>query len=199
VPAYDLLEIMEEEHGSTPLELPDPRPTPVLSPVEGCECSSGLRTVEKDDYEHDDEPSEATVLHPDDWTEGSEYVREYQETDKRTFHKPGDHDCVAIDRNQWMDYDHFYIQLVEDPYVTPSDVSSQVRIVLPATYAAGCSDLDSCDMHGGAGDTTTPSEDPWFCVRPAPGKCADSNDGSYVVTVRAHLPMPEPPPPPPTP
>jgi hypothetical protein len=51
----------------------------------------------------DDEPSEALLLHPNDWTEGSEYVREYQENDKRTFHKPGDRDCVAIDRNQWMD------------------------------------------------------------------------------------------------
>jgi len=143
-------------------------------------------------------PPTPTPLYPNDWTEISEYVREYQETDKHTFHKPGDRDCVAIDRNQWMDYDYFYIQLVQDPYVTPSDVSFQARIVLPATYSAGCSSFGSCDMHGGAGETTTPAEDPWFCVRPAPGKCANFNDGSYVVAIQAYLPMP-PPPPPPTP
>jgi hypothetical protein len=154
--------------------------------------------VEKDSYEDDDEPSEALILYPDNWTQTSEYVREYQEIDKRTFHKPGDRDCVAIDRNQWMDYDHFHIQLVQDPY-TSSGVSSQVKIELLTSYSAGCSDFASCDMHGGAGDTTMPSEDPWFCVRPAPGKCADFDDGSYIVAIQAHLPMPPPPPPPPTP
>jgi hypothetical protein len=42
---------------------------------------------------------------------------------------------------------------------------------------------------------TTPSEDPSFCVYPLPSKCADFDDGSYIVTIQAHLPMPEPPPP----
>jgi hypothetical protein len=98
-----------------------------------------------------------------------------------------------------MDYDYFYIQFVQDLCVTPSDVTSQARIVLPATYAAGCGGFGSCDMHGGAGDITMPSEAPWFCVRPAPSKCADLDDGSYVVAIQAHLPLPEPPPPPPTP
>jgi len=73
-------------------------------------------------------------------------------------------------------------------------VSSQVKIELLASYSADCSGFDSCDMHGGAGDATTPSEAPWFCVRPAPGKCADFDDGSYIVTVQGHLPMPPPPP-----
>jgi hypothetical protein len=76
-------------------------------------------------------------------------------------------------------------------------VSSQVKIELLASYSAGCSGFDSCDMHGGVGDTTPPSEAPWFCVRPAPSKCADFDDGSYVVVIQGHLPMP--PPPPPTP
>jgi hypothetical protein len=92
----------------------------------------------------------------------------------------------------------FHIELIQDPYVTPSDVSSQARIVLPATCAAGCSGFGSCDMHGGAGETTTPAEDPWFRVRPAPSKCANLDDGSYIVTIQGYLPEP-PPPPPPTP
>jgi hypothetical protein len=78
-------------------------------------------------------------------------------------------------------------------------VLSQVKIELLASYSAGCSGFDSCAMHGGAGETTTPAEDPWFCVRPAPSKCADVDDGSYIVTIQGHLPMPTPPPPPPTP
>jgi len=202
VPVYDILEVMDEidlvESGDIP-DVPDPRPTCELPCPPGCECSSGLRMVEKDDYEDDDEPSEATVLHPDDWTEGSEYVREYQETDKHTFHRTGDRDCMAINRQQWMNYDHFDIQVIQDPYVSASIVTSQARIELPASYSAGCSSYHSCDMHGGAGEITMPSEDPWFCVRPAPSKCADFDDGSYIVTIQAHLPMPTPPPPPPTP
>ena len=59
----------------------------------------------------------------------------------------------------------------------------------------GGSSLGGLD-NGGAGEITMPSEDPWFCVRPAPGKCADFDDGSYVVTIQAHLPMPTLPPPP---
>jgi hypothetical protein len=103
---------------------------------------------------------------------------------------------MAINRQQWMDYDHFDIQVIQDPYVSASTVTSQARIELPASYSAGCSSYHSCDMHGGAGEITMPSEDPWFCVRPAPSKCADFDDGSYIVTIQAHLPMPPPPPPP---
>jgi len=47
--------------------------------------------------------------------------------------------------------------------------------------------------YGGADDTTPPPEDPWFCVRSAPSKCADF-DGSYIVAIQAHLPMPPLPP-----
>ncbi|MFB0536583.1 MAG: hypothetical protein ACETWR_16560 [Anaerolineae bacterium] len=153
----------------------------VLSPVEGCElpcppaceCSSGLRIVERDDYEDKDEPFEAATLHPDDWAEGSEYVREYEETDKHTFHRPGDRDCMAINRHQWMDYDHFDIQITQAPYVSASTVASQARIELPS-YNAGCSSPGSCTMQGGASlGGTTPPDDLWFCVRPALSKCAD--------------------------
>jgi hypothetical protein len=70
VPVYDILEVMDEielvESGDIP-NVPDPRPTCELPCPPGCECSSGLRMVEKDDYEDDDEPSEATTLYPDDW------------------------------------------------------------------------------------------------------------------------------------
>jgi hypothetical protein len=74
-------------------------------------------------------------------------------------------------------------------------VSSRVKIELLASYSAGSSRFDWCEMHGG--DTTMPPEDPWFCVRPSPGKCADFDDGSYVVAVQGHLPPPRPPPLPP--
>jgi hypothetical protein len=36
-----------------------------------------------------------------------------------------------------------------------------------------------------------PAEDTWFCVRPAPSKCADMDDGSYIVAIQGHLPTPE--------
>ena len=75
-------------------------------------------------------------------------------------------------------------------------MSSQVKIELLTFYFTVCSGFDSCDMHGGAGETTMPSEDPWFCVRPALSKwCTDLDDESYVVAIQAHLAMPTPPPP----
>jgi len=198
VPSYDLLEAIENAGiADIPFDVPEPRPTCALPCPPDCQCLSGLRSVARDGYESDDDQDEALTLHPDTWDEVSEYIREYREDEKRTFHKPGDQDCLEIDRDEWMGYDHFHIELIQDPYVTPSDVSSQARIVLPATYSAGCSGFGSCDMHGGTGDTTPPSEDPWFCVRPAPSKCADFDDGSYIVTIQGHLPMPPPPPPPP--
>jgi hypothetical protein len=65
-----------------------------------------------------------------------------------------------------------------------------------SSYNAGCSSPGSCTMHSGASlGGTTPPEDPWFCVRPAPSKCADFDDGSYIITIQAHLPTPTPPPP----
>ena len=94
---------------------------------------------------------------------------------------------------------YIYIQVIQDPYVSASTVTSQARIEL-LSYNAGCDSPGSCTMQGGASlGGTTPSEDPWFCVRPAPSKCADLDDGSYVVAIQARLPTPEPPPPPPTP
>jgi len=199
VPSYDLLEAIENASvADIPFDVPEPRPTCVLPCPPDCQCLSGLRSVAWDGYESDDDQDEALTLHPDTWDE-VEGIREYRENERRTFHKPGDQDCLKIARDEWVGYDHFHIELIQDPYVTPSDVSSQARIVLSAAYSAGCSDFGSCDMHGGAGETTTPAEDPWFCVRPAPGKCADLDDGSYTITIQGYPPAPPPPPPLPTP
>jgi hypothetical protein len=78
---------------------------------------------------------------------------------------------------------NFHIQVVQGSYVSAPAVPSQARIELPS-YHASCDSPGSCTMHGGASlDGETPSEAPWFCVRPAPSKCADLDDGSYVVTI----------------
>lgn len=59
-------------------EVPEPRPTCELPCPPGCECSFGLRRVERDDYKEDDEPSGATVLPPANtptWTMGVTSLR----------------------------------------------------------------------------------------------------------------------------
>jgi len=80
--------------------------------------------------------------------------------DQHTFHRPGDRDCMAINRHQWMDYDHFHIQVIQAPYASASTVTSQTRIELPS-YHADCDSRGSCIMQGGASlGGETPSEAP---------------------------------------